>query len=193
MSLVRQVDAASTGVRMTFTVTKRFMYNAIAHVFKAANVRKSTTTGANWNIFWGHHLKASEFAALLPFQRVNHFPGSFELGRKDRLCHNLLRMRKKHAAAYSGVIPETYLTANEYDRQQFLTQFHAQPHVLWILKPPNLSCGRGIKLVSAASSATPKLSKKKAYVAQVRSLVSLSACASATAHSRAVSRLSLLC
>lgn len=144
------------------------MYNAIAHVFKATNIRKSTTTSSNWNIFWGHHLKASEFSALLPFQRVNHFPGSFELGRKDRLCSNLLRMRKKHPQAYAAVIPETYLTANEYDKQQFLTQFHTSPHDLWILKPPNLSCGRGIKLVTAASSATPKLSKKNAYVAQVR-------------------------
>lgn len=166
---VRQIEASTSGVRLTFTVTKRFMYNAIAHVFKATNIRKATaTTTTNWNIFWGHHLTASEFAALLPFQRVNHFPGSFELGRKDRLCSNLLRMRKKHPQAYAGVIPETYLTANEYDKQQFLAQFHANPHALWILKPPNSSCGRGIKLVTAASSGTPKLSKKKAYVAQVR-------------------------
>uniref|UniRef100_K3WHZ6 Tubulin--tyrosine ligase-like protein 5 n=1 Tax=Globisporangium ultimum (strain ATCC 200006 / CBS 805.95 / DAOM BR144) TaxID=431595 RepID=K3WHZ6_GLOUD len=168
---VGSIDASSSGVRVTFTVTKRFMYNAIAHVFKAANIRKASTSttatsSSNWNIFWGHHLKSAEFSSLLPFQIVNHFPGSFELGRKDRLCSNLLRMRKRHPQAYSGIIPETYLTGNEYDKQQFLTQLHANPHVLWILKPPNLSCGRGIKLVTAASNGTPKLSKKKAYVAQ---------------------------
>ncbi|KAG6611593.1 Tubulin-tyrosine ligase family [Phytophthora cinnamomi] len=75
-------------------------------------------------------------------------------------------MRKKYPTAYAGVIPETYLTANDYDKQQFLARFHAEPSVVWILKPPNLSCGRGIKLVSASTHGAPKLSKKKAYVAQ---------------------------
>ncbi|KAF1333600.1 Tubulin-tyrosine ligase family, partial [Globisporangium splendens] len=168
---VRTTDAPSSGFRVTFTVTKRFMCNAIAHVFKATNIHKASasitaTSSSGWNIFWGHHLKSAKFSSLLPFQKVNHFPGSFELGRKDRLCSNLLRMRKRHLQAYSGIIPETFLTANEYDKQQFLTQFYANPHVLWILKPPNLSCGRGIKLVTASSNGTPKLSKKKACVAQ---------------------------
>ncbi|RLN67068.1 hypothetical protein BBP00_00001866, partial [Phytophthora kernoviae] len=141
------------------------MYNAIGNALRATNVRK-TAFSNTWNIFWGEHFKAQEFGALLPFQRVNHFPGSFELGRKDRLCAHLLRMRKKHPAAYSEVIPETYLTANDYDKQQFLARFQAEPEIVWILKPPNLSCGRGIKLVSASSHAAPKLSKKKGYVVQ---------------------------
>ncbi|KAL4099719.1 hypothetical protein PRIC1_007519 [Phytophthora ramorum] len=76
-------------------------------------------------------------------------------------------MRKKHPTAYADIIPETYLTANDYDKQQFLSRFHAEVNVVWILKPPNLSCGRGIKLVSASTHAAPKLSKKKAYVVQV--------------------------
>ncbi|KAG3198317.1 hypothetical protein PC128_g6138 [Phytophthora cactorum] len=75
-------------------------------------------------------------------------------------------MRKKNPNAYADIIPETYLTANDYDRQQFLTRFHGELNVVWILKPPNLSCGRGIKLVSACTHPAPKLSKKKAYVAQ---------------------------
>lgn len=148
------------------------MYNAIGHTLKAANIRKFVTTdpssGANWNIYWGHHLNAKAMLALLPFQRVNHFMGSLELGRKDRLCGNLLRMKKKHPTAYARIIPETFLTANEYDKQQFLTRFNADPNALWILKPPNLSCGRGIKIVSASSHPNVKLTKKKAYVAQVR-------------------------
>ncbi|ETO63216.1 hypothetical protein F442_18861 [Phytophthora nicotianae P10297] len=152
-------------LRVSFAGTKRFLYNAITNSLRATSVRK-TASSNTWNIFWGEHLKTQEFAALLPFQRVNHFPGSFELGRKDRLCSHLLRMRKKHPNAYADIIPETYLTANDYDKQQFLTRFHAEPNVVWILKPPNLSCGRGIKLVSSSTHPTPKLSKKKAYVAQ---------------------------
>ncbi|GMF27893.1 unnamed protein product [Phytophthora fragariaefolia] len=148
-----------------FAGTKRFLYNAITNSLRATNVRKTAATNT-WNIFWGEHLKTHEYAALLPFQRVNHFPGSFELGRKDRLCAHILRMIKKHPAAYSDVIPETYLTASDYERQQFLLRFQAEPSVVWILKPPNLSCGRGIKLVRASTHTAPKLAKKKAYVAQ---------------------------
>ncbi|KAG1711843.1 hypothetical protein DVH05_009085 [Phytophthora capsici] len=159
------VRAIESDLRLTFAGTKRFLYNAITNSLRATNVRK-TASSNTWNIFWGDHLKAQEFSSLLPFQRVNHFPGSFELGRKDRLCGHLLRMRKKHPAAYANIIPETYLTANDYDKQQFLTRFQAEPNVVWILKPPNLSCGRGIKLVSSSTHSTPKLSKKKAYVAQ---------------------------
>ncbi|POM69349.1 Tubulin-tyrosine ligase family [Phytophthora palmivora] len=162
---VREISASESDLRLTFAGTKRFLYNAITNSFRATNVRK-TASSNTWNVFWGEHLKAQEFAALLPFQRVNHFPGSFELGRKDRLCSHLLRMRKKHPTAYADVIPETYLTANDYEKQQFLMRFHAEPNVVWILKPPNLSCGRGIKLVSANTHPAPKLSKKKAYVAQ---------------------------
>ncbi|KAG7392257.1 Tubulin polyglutamylase ttll4 [Phytophthora pseudosyringae] len=163
--VVREISAHDSDLRLSFAGTKRFLYNAITNSLHATNVRK-TASSNTWNIFWGEHLKAQEFAALLPFQRVNHFPGSFELGRKDRLCAHLLRMKKKHPAAYADVIPETYLTANDYDQQQFLARFHAEPNVVWILKPPNLSCGRGIKLVSASTHSAPKLSKKKAYVAQ---------------------------
>ncbi|KAE9047831.1 hypothetical protein PR003_g526 [Phytophthora rubi] len=162
---VREISANESDLRLTFAGTKRFLYNAITNSLRATNVRKTAPTNT-WNIFWGEHLKAQDYAALLPFQRVNHFPGSFELGRKDRLCAHLLRMRKKHPTAYADVIPETFLTANDYDKQQFLTRFHAEPSVVWILKPPNLSCGRGIKLVSASTHAAPKLSKKKAYVVQ---------------------------
>ncbi|KAL3674411.1 hypothetical protein V7S43_000365 [Phytophthora oleae] len=162
---VREISSIESDLRLTFAGTKRFLYNAITNSLRATDVRK-TASSNTWNIFWGEHLKAQEFSSLLPSQRVNHFPGSFELGRKDRLCGHLLRMRKKHPTAYADIIPETYLTANDYDKQQFLTCFHAEPNVVWILKPPNLSCGRGIKIVSASTHSTPKLSKKKAYVAQ---------------------------
>jgi hypothetical protein len=158
------------GARIGYAFIKRYMYNAMRNVFKAANLHRLATTshsGTSWNTFWGDHLKAAEYAALGPHQRVNHFPGSFELGRKDRLCRNLLRFRKKHPDAYADVIPETYVTANEYDKQQFLQQYAANPRTLWILKPPNLSCGRGIKIVAASITPALKLTKKKAYVAQV--------------------------
>lgn len=170
MLSVREMQADKADVKLTFTVIKRYMYNAMGNALKAANIRKVSgdpSNTSNWNIFWGHHLNAQAMLELLAFQKVNHFPGSLELGRKDRLCGSLIRMKKKHPTPYARIIPETYLTANDYDKQQFLVQYHEDPNTLWILKPPNLSCGRGIKIVSASSHPTVKLTKKKAFVAQV--------------------------
>src|SRR6218665_1017064 len=42
----------------------------------------------NWNAIWTRHLKIAEFNQIGFSQRVNHFPGSFHLGRKDRLWMN---------------------------------------------------------------------------------------------------------
>ena len=32
---------------------------------------------------------------MKPYQKINHFPGMFELSRKNNLCKNLMKMRKK--------------------------------------------------------------------------------------------------
>jgi hypothetical protein len=176
---VQEIQVQTSGdqdFRITFGFTKRFMYNAIFSVFKSAKLIRinHATSSTKWNIFWGQHLTSEEYHALLPFQRVNHFPGSFELGRKDRLCANILKMQRKYPHVFQ-LIPETYLTGNDHEKQLFLQAFEKTPgtssstskSTLWILKPPNLSCGRGIKIVAAPSLGKVKLTKNKAYVAQV--------------------------
>ncbi|KAL1466082.1 hypothetical protein MTO96_026892 [Rhipicephalus appendiculatus] len=44
-----------------------------------------TRDGPYWNGTWGKHIKCFTFAEIKGFQKVNHFPGSFHLGRKDKL------------------------------------------------------------------------------------------------------------
>jgi hypothetical protein len=43
------------------------------------------TRGSLANSYWGMAFPRSVYARVKVFQRVNHFPGTFELGRKDRL------------------------------------------------------------------------------------------------------------
>ena len=45
--------------------------------------------GWGFNVFWGHHLKEHQLQKLGPHQYVNHFPGSYTLGRKDYLWKNI--------------------------------------------------------------------------------------------------------
>ncbi|KAF0683781.1 Aste57867_24165 [Aphanomyces stellatus] len=141
--------------------TRRYLYNAVKNVLKRAHASKTAKAG-HWNLFWGRHLESSQYTALLPGQKVNHFPGSLELGRKDRLCSNILRMQRKFGTFFQ-IIPETYVTGGK-DGKPLMTAMSANPKSLWILKPPNQCCGRGIKLVAGGSDY--KYEPDKRYVAQ---------------------------
>lgn len=48
-----------------------------------------------WLGTWGKHMKSPMFKNLRETQKLNHFPGTFQLGRKDRLWRNFQRMIKK--------------------------------------------------------------------------------------------------
>ncbi|RHY29976.1 hypothetical protein DYB32_004716 [Aphanomyces invadans] len=94
---------------------------------------------------------------------VNHFPGSLELGRKDKLCQNILRMQRKFGGSFYQIIPETYITGGK-DCKPFMTALASSSKALWILKPPNQCCGRGIKIIPGGSDYTYEPAKR--YVAQ---------------------------
>ena len=47
----------------------------------------------DWNVLWTHTQGKSYFYERLNLhQKINHFPASSELTRKDRLCLNVRRM-----------------------------------------------------------------------------------------------------
>lgn len=80
------------------------------------------------------------------FQKMNHFPGCWQLGRKDWMWKNLNKQRRAHAEAYNFV-PNTYIFPADFDRFE-LARETADKHKLWIMKPTNQACGRGIKMVT---------------------------------------------
>ncbi|ETV95050.1 hypothetical protein H310_11348 [Aphanomyces invadans] len=141
--------------------TRRYLYNAVKNALKAAHA--VDTTKRDWNLFWGRHLEPNQYAALRPGQKVNHFPGSLELGRKDKLCQNILRMQRKFGGSFYQIIPETYITGGK-DCKPFMTALASSSKALWILKPPNQCCGRGIKIIPGGSDYTYEPAKR--YVAQ---------------------------
>ena len=57
--------------------------SAVKAAFQEAGFRRSA--GRGWNVLWGAVLKKESYKNLDMFQRVNHFPGTWELGRKDLL------------------------------------------------------------------------------------------------------------
>jgi hypothetical protein len=53
---------------------------------------------------------------------VNHFPGSTEITRKDRLCYNTVRMQEKFGKHLFDIVPDTYVLPDEFS--DFYTHFH---------------------------------------------------------------------
>ena len=69
-------------------------------------------------IHWGLPPKPEEYAAFRPYQRCNHFPGTWELGRKD----NLYRCTARQANTSSACLQSSH---TGWQRKLLSTQF---PH-----------------------------------------------------------------
>ena len=51
------------------------------------------TESHEWNLLWAtSSCKSYIYEGLNEFQRINHFPQSYEITRKDRLCYNYVKM-----------------------------------------------------------------------------------------------------
>ncbi|XP_058254857.1 tubulin polyglutamylase TTLL5 [Hemibagrus wyckioides] len=103
----------------------------------------------DFNLMWtGSHLKPYLLRSLQDFQKVNHFPRSNELTRKDRLYKNIQRMQQAHGFQNFHIVPQTFVLPAEY--QDFRNAF-SKDKGPWIIKPVASSRGRGIYLVSSPS------------------------------------------
>lgn len=109
------------------------------------------TESHEWNLCWStSSCKSYMYEGLNEFQRINHFPMSYEITRKDRLCYNFVKMQEKFGKEQFDFVPDTYILPNEFHdfnaHYQRLKQAEPKRN-LWIIKPANSSQGRGIKII----------------------------------------------
>lgn len=80
------------------------------------------------------------FRSLASHQRINHFPRSYELTRKDRLYKNIERMQHAKGYKHFDFIPQTFVMPTEFGE---LCSTHHRIKGPWIVKPVASSRGRG--------------------------------------------------
>ncbi|KDR20933.1 Tubulin polyglutamylase TTLL5, partial [Zootermopsis nevadensis] len=101
----------------------------------------------DFNLLWtGVHPKPHLLKAMAPYQRVNHFPRSYELTRKDRLYKNIEKMQHAKGAKHFDFIPQTFVMPVDFRE---LCSSHYRHRGPWIVKPVASSRGRGIYIVSS--------------------------------------------
>jgi len=106
------------------------------------------TDGNDWNCLWAGAAPPPDlFVGLTDQQKINHFPGSTQLTRKDQMYANIQRLQEVCSTRELDIVPETFLLPTQL--QEFSARFAQAKDLTWIAKPSASSQGKGIFLVES--------------------------------------------
>uniref|UniRef100_A0A1B0CNH8 Tubulin polyglutamylase ttll4 n=2 Tax=Lutzomyia longipalpis TaxID=7200 RepID=A0A1B0CNH8_LUTLO len=97
---------------------------------------------------WGKHMKSPQFRTIRSYQKFNHIPGTFQIGRKDRVWRNLQLQMARNGKKEFGFMPRTYILPQDLKTLRQMWPRYSQRGVKWIIKPPASARGTGIKVVN---------------------------------------------
>lgn len=121
------------------------IYNSVVNSLKAAGFRIVSPNSSKWNVLWTGITRPELLKEASKYQKINHFPLSFQIGRKDLMYKNFIRMRRQFEDY--NFCPRTYLFPDDY--RKFCSDREAEGfRHMYILKPAAMSCGKGIKVIS---------------------------------------------
>ncbi|CDW91499.1 tubulin-tyrosine ligase family protein [Stylonychia lemnae] len=114
----------------------------------------------DWSVLWScSALKPIVYQQMTKYQKVNHFPQSFYITRKDLMYKQVSRMREIHGQKHFNFIPKTFLLPNEFVYLE--AEMEKDKEKLWIAKPAASSQGKGIivtnKLAEIPQKGTPHI------------------------------------
>ncbi|KAM6462062.1 tubulin polyglutamylase TTLL5 isoform 4-T6 [Liasis olivaceus] len=131
--------------RLSFKIV-RTDSRLVRSILSAHGFREVHPSSNEYNLMWtGSHLKPYVLRTLTDIQKVNHFPRSYELTRKDRLYKNISRMQQIYGFKTFHVLPQTFILPAEY--QEFYNSY-SKDRGPWIVKPVASSRGRGVYLIN---------------------------------------------
>ena len=87
----------------------------ISQIFQANGFREVGPSNMDFNIMWtSSNPNPNIYKSLLPHQRVNHFPRSYELTRKDRMYKNIERLQQTKGLKHFNFLPKTFILPAEF-------------------------------------------------------------------------------
>ena len=101
----------------------------------------------DWIIMWStSSVKSSKYVNLNKFQKINHFPRSIEICRKDLMTNNLNFLRDDYPNEFD-FFPKSYVIKDEY-REAFQDVKDLGEDMWWIVKPCAAAQGKGIYFIN---------------------------------------------
>uniref|UniRef100_W5LBV0 Tubulin tyrosine ligase-like family, member 4 n=1 Tax=Astyanax mexicanus TaxID=7994 RepID=W5LBV0_ASTMX len=119
--------------------------NIVKHTITRSHF-KVTKKSHDWLGCWGHHMKSLGFRAIREYQKLNHFPGSFQIGRKDRLWRNLSKMQARFGKREFGFFPRSFVLPQDMKLLKKAWE-DGGSRQKWIIKPPASARGIGIQVI----------------------------------------------
>ncbi|XP_028291413.1 tubulin monoglutamylase TTLL4 isoform X2 [Gouania willdenowi] len=119
--------------------------NVVKHTITRSHF-KITKKSHDWLGCWGHHMKSPAFKTLGEHQKLNHFPGTFQIGRKDRLWRNLSKMQARFGKREFGFFPRTFILPQDIKQLRKAWEGGGSRQT-WIIKPPASARGTGIQVI----------------------------------------------
>jgi len=118
------------------------------------NKKPESSDWLHFNCYWGTPLPEEVLGKLNSYQKVNHFPGSYSMGRKDLLWRNLhIQMRGQGASCKDeGFIAKSFILPQDRELMTaaFLEAEKEKGTAAFIMKPPGGAQGQGVSLVTKA-------------------------------------------
>ncbi|XP_029460881.1 tubulin polyglutamylase TTLL4 isoform X2 [Rhinatrema bivittatum] len=107
---------------------------------------RDETENYDWLGCWGHHMKSPGFKSIREYQKLNHFPGTFQIGRKDRLWRNLCKMQIRFGRKEFNFFPQSFVLPQDI---KLLKKAWEDGGIRqkWIVKPPASARGIGIQVI----------------------------------------------
>ncbi|MBN3302800.1 TTLL4 polyglutamylase, partial [Amia calva] len=119
--------------------------NVVKHTIARSHF-KVTKKNHDWLGCWGHHMKSPGFKAIREYQKLNHFPGSFQIGRKDRLWRNLSKMQARFGKREFNFFPQSFVLPQDIKLLKKAWE-ECGSKQKWIIKPPASARGIGIQVI----------------------------------------------
>lgn len=126
----------------------------IRYTLEDNGFKESTQNSNGWTMMWhGGPIKSTLYQSLTKYQKVNHFPRSHEITRKDFMYKNLAKMQVLHGARAFDFVPKTYIMPQDAGQLEYEMNLI---DTTWIVKPSASSQGKGIFLTNRFSEVPKK-------------------------------------
>ena len=139
----RDVAASPERWRLGYALAARSECRLLQTLLEDNGFALTSTRG--FNLLWLNcAVKPALLLSLNKYQKVNHFPRTQELTRKDLLARTLAGLREMHGPSACDFFPTTYVLPSDAEACHQAMQ---RERALWIVKPIASSRGRGISIV----------------------------------------------